>query len=98
MSKTEFQTMGVRTGIITIGIVFSVLITLVIYDMPKPTEKMVEEMEMEEFKGDMNSMLEEMQNKCEKHGSPGNFESENMKSAWNECMNEANMRLEENFP
>ena len=53
---------------------------------------------MEVFKGDMEGMLEKMQDKCNEFGSPGNFESDEMKLGWNDCMQEANEWLENNFP
>jgi len=57
-----------------------------------------EKTETEIFKEDMEGMLEKMQNKCNEFGSPGNFESDEMKSGWNDCMQEANEWLETNFP
>ena len=53
---------------------------------------------MEVFKDDMEGMLEKMQDKCNEFGSPGNFESDEMKLRWNDCMQEANKWLENNFP
>ncbi len=53
---------------------------------------------MEVFKDDMEGMLEKMQDKCNEFGSPGNFESDEMKLGWNDCMQEANEWLENNFP
>ena len=51
------------------------------------------------FKEDMEGMLEKMQEKCNEFGSPGNYESDEMKLARTaDCMQEANEWLENNFP
>ncbi len=96
MSKEEFQSIGFRTGIITIIIVFSTLSILAIYDFQM--SNIVEKTEMEVFEDDMEGMLEKMQKECDEFGSPGDFESKEMQLAWNDCMNEANTWLESNFP
>ena len=96
MSKEEFQSMSYRTGIIAIIIVFSVLSILAVYDFQM--SNIVEKTEMEIFTDDMEGMLEKMQNKCNEFGSPGNFESNEMKIGWTNCMQEANQWLENNFP
>ena len=96
MSKEEFQSMSYRTGIIAIIIGFSVSSILAVYDFQM--SNIVEKTEMEIFTDDMEGMLEKMQNKCNEFGSPGNFESDEMKNEWTNCMQEANEWLENNFP
>ena len=96
MSKEEFQSMSFRTGIIATIIVFSTLSILAVYDFQMSNT--IEKTEMEIFEDDMEGMLEEMQNKCNEFGSPGNFESNEMKIGWTNCMQEANQWLENNFP
>ena len=96
MSKEEFQSMSFKTGIIATIIVFSTLSILAVYDFQ--VSNIVEKTEMEVFTDDMEGMLEEMQNKCNEFGSPGNFESNEMKIGWTNCMQEANQWLENNFP
>ena len=96
MSKVEYQTMSYRTGVIGVIAIFAILSILAVYDYQISNE--VEKTETEIFKEDMEGMLEKMQNKCNEFGSPGNFESDEMKSGWNDCMQEANEWLETNFP
>lgn len=96
MSKVEYQTISERAGIIGIIVVFAALSILAVYDYQ--TSSIVEKTEMEVFTDDMEGMLEKMQNKCDEFGSPGKFESDEMKLGWTDCMQEANEWLENNFP
>jgi len=96
LSQAEYQIMSTRTGIIGIIVVFAILSILALYDYQ--ISNVEEKTETEIFKEDMEGMLEKMQNKCNEFGSPGNFESDEMKLKWTDCMQEANQWLEENFP
>ena len=96
MSEVEYQTIGYRTGVIGVIAIFAILSILAVYDYQISNE--IEKTETEIFKEDMEGMLEKMQSKCNEFGSPGNFESDEMKIGWNDCMQEANEWLETNFP
>jgi len=96
LSKVEYQSISTRTGVIGIIVVFSILSILAVYDYQ--ISNIEEKTETEIFKEDMEGMLENMQNKCNEFGSPGNFESDEMKTGWTDCMQEANEWLENNFP
>lgn len=96
MSEAEYQAIGYKTGIISIIAIFAILSILAVYDYQ--TSSVEEKTETEIFKEDMEGMLEKMQNKCNEFGSPGSFESDEMKLGWNDCMQEANEWLETNFP
>ena len=96
MSEAEYQAIGYKTGIISVIAIFAILSILAVYDYQ--TSSVEEKTETEIFKEDMEGMLEKMQNKCNEFGSPGSFESDEMKLGWNDCMQEANEWLETNFP
>lgn len=96
MSKVEYQTIGYKTGVVGVIAIFTILAILAVYDYQ--ISNIVEKTEMEVFKDDMEGMLEKMQDKCNEFGSPGNFESDEMKLGWNDCMQEANEWLQNNFP
>ena len=96
MSKVEYQTIGYRTGVVGVIAIFAILSILAVYDYQISNE--VEKTETEILKEDMERMLEKMQNKCNEFGSPGNFESDEMKLGWTDCMQEANEWLENNLP
>jgi len=96
LSEAEYQAIGYKTGIISVIAIFAILSILAVYDYQ--TSSVEEKTETEIFKEDMEGMLEKMQNKCNEFGSPGSFESDEMKLGWNDCMQEANEWLETNFP
>ena len=96
MSKEEYQTIRYRTGIIGVIAIFTILAILAVYDYQ--TSSIVEKTEMEVFKDDMEGMMDDVQDKCSEFGNMGNFESDEMKLEWTNCMQEANEWLDENFP
>ncbi len=96
MSELENESKSVKAGIAVMIAVFGVLVILAVYDYQ--ISSIAEKTETEVFKEDMEGMLEKVQEKCNEFGSPGSFESDEMKLQWNDCMQEANVWLEENFP